>query len=370
MLRPWLGVKLSGCWAEDSFHAPQLVLQPAGPEEALKGLDFGWHIFHHGSRRLGGEVQGTVAMKPAPANWREADEDLHFTPRWRNLLPGASLWSLVSVSVVKTPYCDETYNPRQYFQPAAMAISLEFAACSPEGVLMPTLKHAHVALYAHAGDSQYQQVLGGEDVQQVMLALPYGRPWELLLCSEGLGALPAMEAAFAAHFAYEGIELPADLVVNRKSCEEMDDGIDGLSGWLISVAFGEENGHDFMDMDSNHRGCGLEYLRFHADGRVSERTEPIAPERLKREGSVQKPEFAVSQLELPPSMLSQGKPAEETHAQRQLGTRLFGILAFLLGAYLVWLTFGKETILWPVTLLGGTLVMSGALVVWRPNRFL
>jgi ribA/ribD-fused uncharacterized protein len=364
-LRSWLGVPLAACWGEESWGCPQLVLQAKVPDHALMGMHHGIHLFQQTSRRLGYRFLHTVATQSADTDWREPETATMPMPPWKNLLDEGIDWSMQAVSVIKTLCQDDDFNHFQYFQPAAQAILLTFCPCDPKGMpLGGEGARRYVALYAVYGEGFQPQVHGYETNPALDLGTPYGMPWELLLCTESLGALPKIEAAFAAHFAHEGIELPAELVVHRRACKNMDDGLDSVTAWNIDVAFGRDERGEYLDLDSCHRMCGEGYVRFHEDGSSTRREEPIAPQRFQSPAAIE--------TEQPPVATQPETPVAPTVTlaatpDQQWAKRGLGVFVMLIGLYIGWTLVANAPRPFQMVIFSLTIVVMGAWMAWRPD---
>ena len=379
--RPWLGVPLHAVWGEDSFSSPGLILQARDAHAAPGAMTHGLHIYAQWSWRFGLVRMQTVAAREAGADWREPWVESLPMPPWTNMLiydtPGhrkdlkedaRPCWALHAVSVVPTPHVDDRFNRMQYFQPSALAIRLEFCVRQHDDSPALDAPHRFVCLYAADGDGIRPHVHAGDEPQRDLLPT---LPWQLLLASEAMGALPKLEAAFATLFTHEGIELPAELVVRRQSCANMDDGWDGLTCWNIDVAFGRDQIGEFLDVDADHRMCGAAYHRIYDDGRRVPRDEQIDPARLQA-GSVPHrsraepvssdaeaapaPNAAVTPLAIPP----------EQHSGRY-AKRALGLLVVAIGVYLLAVMASGDQHQGQVVVLALVMIALGGWVIWRPD---
>lgn len=362
-LRPWLGIALAACWGEQSWGSPQLVLQAKEPEAESIRMPHGLHIFQQTSWRLGYRRVHSVAIQAADADWREPETATMPMPPWRDFLEqgaddsgSGGAWALEAVSVIKGPSQDDDFNRSQFFQPAAQAILLTFSSGE---------MHLYVALYAVHDEGFSPQVRQYEVNPALDIGTPYGPPWELLLCSESKGALPKIEAAFAEYFAHEGYELPLELVVNRRACGALEDDMVAICAWNISVVFGRDKEGEYLDMDSAHRMCGEDYVRFHEDGRTTRREECIAPERFQ---APEQPEStAAGYVEPAPPLPPAVAPLVPVPPEKHWGARGLGVLVMLIGLYIGWNLVNNAPRPFQMIIFSVVMVVMGGWLAWRPD---
>lgn len=143
--------------------------------------------------------------------------------------------------------------------------------------------------------------------------------------------------------------------MKRQACKDIDDGLEGVTCWDISIAFGRDEQGEFLDVDSDHRKCGPSYHRIHEDGHITTRDEPIGSERFNSAVAGEPSSSVADKLE----------PIQPK--SKQLHIRVFGVLLALLGLYLALISAQGESHPGQVIFFSLVLIGWGAWVAWRPE---
>jgi hypothetical protein len=170
----------------------------------------------------------------------------------------AETLTLIDVWIVRA----KDYDPlvRYYYQPVCEAIALCLERRS-------TRETEPQKFYVGQIVSQTDGQIPCSFKATQLPVTPNQKPWQLLL-STGTRGMERIEASFAKSFEHWGFELPVEDVVMRRA-GEIDDGMDGASGWSITYRFGHDQHGEYLDYESDHRMCGPSVTRIYAFDQLS-----------------------------------------------------------------------------------------------------
>lgn len=407
-LRPWLGKPLQHIWAAQTYletDGEQCNGETAFVLEAIEGEGAGLlplHIRPASQGRLGGMCKGHefVLARPAahgdghayapwsgswsgkPTSAQKYWKDLLLQTQWpdsRHELSRppeeAVAWAVESIHIIPGEDQDDELKTSVpcIFQPIAQAVCLGLRAQDVQGGWLDAWRFLSVYAVTDEGmfpNARWTTNSPARSSIDHNNASVYGTPWKLALIGKSLGALPHIEAAFNKEYAHWAIELPMDAIAERRAIRGMDDGWDGLTGWDIDISFGKDERGEYLDLDSCHRMCGENYVRFHEDGSSTRREEPIAPQRFQAPdpASLAQPEAPAAVLVeatplLPPTAPARVPASPVSH----LGKRGLGVFVALLGSYIGWNLVTNDPKPLQMIIFSVVLVVMGIWMAWRPD---